>query len=152
MAKPLANGIPIGAIIMRDQIADVIKLGDHGTTFGGAPLQTRVAHHVVGRITKPEFLQHVNTVAAHLHKRLTGIAAAYPSLVPTPVRGRGLILGLPLANADLPAKVAGMCRERGVLFLTCGRNTLRFVPSLIVTKEEVDKAMDVLDIVMKELA
>lgn len=62
------------------------------------------------------------------------------------------MLGLPLANAQLPGKVVELCREKGVLFLSCGRNTLRFVPSLIVTEAEVDKATDVLDSVMAEVA
>jgi len=152
VAKPLANGLPIGGILMKDKIADVIKLGDHGTTFGGAPLQTRVACHVVERLTEPSFLTHVSSVSEHLKSRLVGLAEKYPSLVPSAVRGRGLILGLPLADAALPGKVAEMCRERGVLLLTCGRNTLRFVPSLIVTKDEVDLAVDVLDGVLADLA
>ena len=71
--------------------------------------------------------------------------------MPSKVRGKGLILGLPLANAQLPGRVAEMCREKGVLFLTCGRNTLRLVPSLIVSEKEVDSAMEVLESVLKEL-
>ena len=121
-------------------------------TNSGAPLQTRVAHHVLSRISQPDFLAHVNRVAAHLHKRLTALASEFQSLVPSEVRGTGLILGLPLANATLPGKVAEMCRDKGVLFLTCGRNTLRFVPSLIVTEKEVDEAMDVLQSTLAELA
>ena len=118
----------------------------------GAPLQTRVAHHVVTRITRPEFLSHVNHVAAHLFDRLSTISARFPSLVPSEIRGKGLILGLPLANEHLPGRVAEMCREKGVLFLTCGNNTLRLVPSLIVSEKEVDQAMDVLESVLTELA
>ena len=152
LAKPLANGFPIGAIMMKDSIADVIKLGDHGTTFGGAPLQTRVAHHVLSRISEPSFLQHVNSVSAYLREKLVQTAAKYPSLVPSPVRGRGLMLGMPLANAHLPGQIAEKCRERGVLVLTCGRNTLRFVPSLIVKEPEVDQMIETLDAVMAELA
>jgi len=97
-------------------------------------------------------MAHVQTVSAHLKERLVSLAQNYPSLVPSEIRGQGLMLGMPLANATLPAKLAEMCREKGVLFLTCGRNTLRFVPSLIVTKAEVDKAMDVLDSVLMELS
>lgn len=110
-----------------------------------------MACHVVERLTEPAFLQHVKEVSAHLKSRLVALAEKYPALVPSPVRGRGLILGLPLANATLPGKVAEMCRERGVLLLTCGRNTLRFVPSLIVSRQEVDMAIDVLDGVLSDL-
>lgn len=152
LAKPLANGIPVGAILMKDKIADVIKLGDHGTTFGGAPLQTRVAHHVLSVITQPDFLGKVQRVGTYLRKKLDGLAHKYPTLVASPVRGRGLMQGLPLANAQLPGKAAEMCRDRGVLILTCGRNTLRFVPSLIVEEKDVDVAIDALDEVLAELA
>lgn len=62
------------------------------------------------------------------------------------------MLGMPLANAQLPGQVVEHCREKGVLFLSCGRNTLRFVPSLIVTKAKVDEAIDVLDSVLASLA
>jgi len=111
-----------------------------------------VACHVLTRLSEPQFLAHVNKISSYLHNRLTSIAQKFPSLVPSEIRGKGLILGLPFANATLPAKVSEMCRERGVLFLTCGRNTLRFVPSLIVTEKEVDEALNVLEGVMKELA
>lgn len=121
-------------------------------TNSGAPLPTRVAHHVVSRIAEPSFLPHVQQVSSHLRERLSDFVQKFPALVPSEVRGQGLILGLPLANAQLPGKVAEMSRERGVLFLTCGRNTLRFVPSLIVTKAEVDKAMDVLESVLSDLS
>jgi acetylornithine aminotransferase len=97
-------------------------------------------------------MENVQRVSAHLHKRLSALPERYPSLVPSEIRGKGLILGLPLADAHLPGKVAEMCRERGVFILTCGRNTLRFVPSLIVTEKEVDKAVDVLESVLEELA
>lgn len=97
-------------------------------------------------------MRHVQQVSSHLHKRLSALPAQYPSLIPSEIRGKGLILGLPLADAHLPGKVAEMCRERGIFILTCGRNTLRFVPSLIVTEKEVDKAVDVLESVLKELS
>ena len=97
-------------------------------------------------------MENVQRVSAHLHKRLSALPERYPSLIPSEIRGKGLILGLPLVDAHLPGKVAEMCRERGVFILTCGRNTLRFVPSLIVTEAEVDKAIDVLEGVLKELA
>lgn len=97
-------------------------------------------------------MAHVHEVGSHLKERLDTLASKYPSLVPSEIRGRGLMLGMPLANAQLPGQVVELCREKGVLFLSCGRNTLRFVPSLIVTKAEVDQAVDVLDSVLNSLA
>ncbi|GAA5872218.1 hypothetical protein JCM3774_002299 [Rhodotorula dairenensis] len=145
MAKPLANGIPIGAIMMKDKVADVIKIGDHGTTFGGQPLQTRVAHHVVSRLATPSFLEHVSTVGAHLRARLAELPTLFPRLVAAPPRGRGLILGLPFKRDEYVQKVLRLMRERGVLVLSCGKQTVRFVPSLIATEHDVDKVVDVLE-------
>ncbi|GAA5825627.1 hypothetical protein JCM10212_003582 [Sporobolomyces blumeae] len=145
MAKPLANGLPIGAILMKDKVADVIKIGDHGTTFGGAPLQTRVAHHVVSRISDPSFLSHVSTVGRALHDRLSALPSLFPRLVAGPPRGRGLIVGLPLSNDHAVQRVTKLMRERGVLVLSCGKATVRFVPSLVVTEEEVERCVDTLE-------
>ena len=145
MAKPLANGVPIGAIMMRDRVADVIKLGDHGTTFGGGALQTRVGHHVLSRLLEPAFMQSIQDRAAHLDRRLARFPSLFPSIVAGPPRGRGLMRGLPLKSDDLPPKVAKLARERGVLILTCGNATMRFVPSLTLTDAETDHACDVLE-------
>ncbi|GAA6020998.1 hypothetical protein JCM8202_003811 [Rhodotorula sphaerocarpa] len=145
MAKPLANGVPIGAIMMKDKVADVIKIGDHGTTFGGQPLQTRVAHHVVSRLATPSFLSHVSTVGARLHARLSSLHTLFPRLVASPPRGRGLILGLPFHRDEYVQKIVRLMRERGVLVLSCGKQTVRFVPSLVASEQEVDKVVDVLE-------
>ena len=69
----------------------------------------------------------------------------FPSVIAGPVRGRGLMLGLPFKKADQPGKISKLCRERGMLVLTCGNNTLRLVPSLIITKEEIEKACDIIE-------
>lgn len=145
MAKPLANGLPIGAILMKDKVADVIKIGDHGTTFGGAPLQTRVAHHVVSRISQPSFISHVSSVGQSLKSRLSALPSLFPRLIAGPPRGRGLILGLPLTSDHLVARLVKLMRERGVLVLSCGKSTVRFVPSLVVSEEEVEKCVDTLE-------
>ncbi|GAA5982848.1 hypothetical protein JCM5350_003007 [Sporobolomyces pararoseus] len=145
MAKPLANGLPIGAILMKDKVADVIKIGDHGTTFGGAPLQTRVAHHVVDRIAEPSFLSSVSTVGSALKSRLSALPSLFPRLIAGPPRGRGLILGLPLTSDHAVQRLVKLMRERGVLVLSCGKMTVRFVPSLVVTEEEVEKCVDTLE-------
>ncbi|GAA5833821.1 hypothetical protein JCM9279_001633 [Rhodotorula babjevae] len=145
MAKPLANGIPIGAILMKDKVADVIKIGDHGTTFGGQPLQTRVAHHVVSRISAPSFLTHVQTVGSYLHSRLSVLPTLFPRLVAGPPRGRGLILGLPFKRDEYVQRIVKLMRERGVLVLSCGKQTVRFVPSLTLTEQEAEKCVDVLE-------
>ncbi|KDE09241.1 hypothetical protein MVLG_00561 [Microbotryum lychnidis-dioicae p1A1 Lamole] len=145
MAKPLANGVPIGAILMKDKVADVIKFGDHGTTFGGGPLQTRVAHHVLGRISEPAFLENVTSTSKVLRERLATLPGLFPRLIAGPPRGRGLIMGIPFTRDEYVQRVLKLARERGVLLLGCGKSTVRFVPSLIITTEELEKAMDVLE-------
>ncbi|KAK4054575.1 acetylornithine aminotransferase [Microbotryomycetes sp. JL201] len=148
LAKPLANGFPIGAILMKDKVADVIKIGDHGTTFGGGPLQTRVGHHVLERIAQPEFMDNVKQRSKHLLERLNSLPDLFPRLVAGPPRGRGLIVGLPMKSDTYVQQVVKHCRERGLLVLSCGKSTIRFVPSLIVTDEEIERCCDVLESVL----
>ncbi|KAI5481786.1 hypothetical protein MNV49_000063 [Pseudohyphozyma bogoriensis] len=145
MAKPLANGIPIGAILMKDRVASLIKIGDHGTTFGGAPLQTRVGHHVVSRIVEPSFLPTVVARSESLKARLEALPSLFPRLISGPPRGRGLILGIPFARDDYASRILKLARERGLLILSCGKATIRFVPSLIVTEKEIEKCVDILE-------
>ena len=120
------------------------RLGTHGTTFGGSPLSCAVGYHVVQHLSNPEFVAEVAATSRHLDARLSLIAKWYPGLVKE-VRGRGLIRGLGFTDASLPGKVVELARERGVFFLTAGKDAVRLVPSLNVKKEEVDLAMDVLE-------
>ena len=135
----------MGAIMMKDKVADVIKIGDHGTTFGGGPLQTRVAHHVLQRIAEPAFLESVNSLSASLLGRLKELPSLFPRLIAAEPRGRGLILGLPFKTDQYAQRVLKLARERGLLLLGCGKSTVRFVPSLIVTEEEIEKCVDILE-------
>ncbi|KAG0144856.1 hypothetical protein CROQUDRAFT_659402 [Cronartium quercuum f. sp. fusiforme G11] len=151
MAKPLANGIPIGAILMRNEVSNVIQLGDHGTTFGGGALQTSIAHHVLERIARDDFLTQVQQTGLYLKSRLTALSEQFPNLISGPIRGRGLMAGMSMKHAEHVNEVVKMCRERGVLVLSCGNSTVRFVPSLIVDHQEITLATDVLEGVMQEL-
>lgn len=145
MAKPLANGFPIGAILVRDAVANVIGVGAHGTTFGGQPLATALGLHVVKRLSAPEFTKHINEVSAHLDGLLERFPKLFPELVKDEKRGRGLIRGIAFKNTEHPAQVVKLARERGVLLLTGGSDAVRLIPSLIVTKEQSDHAVAVLE-------
>ena len=114
-------------------------------SYSGAPLQTRVAHHVVDRIAEPSFLSSVSTVGSALKSRLSALPSLFPRLIAGPPRGRGLILGLPLTSDHAVQRLVKLMRERGVLVLSCGKMTVRFVPSLVVTEEEVEKCVDTLE-------
>lgn len=141
-AKALGNGFPIGATLVTDAVSANIITGDHGTTFGGNPLACRLAHHIVGRLADPELQQSVLAKERIFRNRFDALRQKFPSAI-AEVRGRGLILGLQL-NTD-PTPVVTAARERGLLIITCGTNTLRFVPPLIITEEEIHKGMDVLE-------
>ncbi|KAH8113394.1 acetylornithine and succinylornithine aminotransferase [Phellopilus nigrolimitatus] len=155
MAKPLANGFPIGAVLARDAIAETMTPGTHGTTFGGSPLACALGHHVLSRLSAPSFGASVQVVGAHLRERLAPLPRWFPGLVSAEgVRGRGLMLGIPFVPekaASAPGELVRMCRERGVLLLTAGSDAVRLVPSLNVGREEVDRAADVIESVLGEM-
>ncbi|KAK4111024.1 acetylornithine and succinylornithine aminotransferase [Canariomyces notabilis] len=140
-AKALGNGFPIGATIVNAHVADKIKVGDHGTTFGGNPLACRLAHHIVSRLAEPELQEAVLEKEGLFRDGFAMLQSQYPNLI-RQVRGRGLILGLQLTED--PARIIKAARERGVLIITAGTNTLRFVPSLLISKEEIEEGLRVL--------
>ena len=152
MAKPLANGFPIGAVLMRDRVADLIAVGDHGTTFGGGPLTSRIAHHVLGRLSSHELGESMKESSQALFGRLNNLVAMFPDLLlndpeggkPSP-RGKGLIVGVSTKDPAHAGKVVQLARQRGLLILTAGSDTIRILPSLTVTREQVDKAVDIIE-------
>ncbi|CAG8469114.1 6056_t:CDS:2 [Paraglomus occultum] len=147
MAKPLANGIPIGAIMATSRVADVIGIGDHGTTFGGNPLACRAALSVVSRLKSPALLSNVTDVGNYIKSRLESFVQKYPK-VAAEVRGKGLILGLQL-NVD-PVPLLQLARDRGLLVITAGKNVVRLVPPLNLKKEEAKEGMDILEAALDE--
>lgn len=141
-AKALGNGFPIGAVLVTKDVSEKIKVGDHGTTFGGNPLACRLAHYIVGRLADPKLQEDVAAKSRVFSERFDKLRAAYPDLIQE-VRGRGLILGLQLSED--PTAIIKAARERGLLIITAGVNTLRFVPSLTVTDEEINEGLDILE-------
>jgi acetylornithine/N-succinyldiaminopimelate aminotransferase len=141
MAKALSNGLPIGAVLIDAKAASGLQPGDHGTTFGGSPVPcaAALAHLHVRDAT--ELDAHVLAVGARLRDGLDAIAARYPDVFGK-VRGRGLMLGLPVC-ATHPAKAfVEDARDREHLLLNAaGENTLRFVPPLILTADQVDDVL-----------
>jgi acetylornithine/N-succinyldiaminopimelate aminotransferase len=146
VAKPLAGGLPIGAVLLSQAIADTIHVGDHGTTFGGNPLATAVAGVVFRRISDPAFLAHVREVSGYLDESLQDLAADMPDTV-LELRGRGLMRGLRVAGS------AGAIREavqgRGLLVATAGEDVLRLLPPLIIEPRHVDESIALLRQVLK---
>lgn len=135
LAKGLANGLPIGALLVRNGRAEAIGPGDHGSTFGGNPVAAAAACAVVEAVDDG-LLVHVTGVGEALRSGL----ASLPGVVE--VRGRGLLLG---AVLDRPAgPVVDACRERGVLVLSAGADVLRLTPPLVLTVEEAEEGLAVI--------
>ena len=152
MAKPLANGFPIGAVLMRDRVAHLIAVGDHGTTFGGGPFTSRIAHHVLGRMSTPEFVVGIKNAHETLVARLRALVQLFPDLIrdepktgKASPRGKGLLLGLSMKDPAHAGRVVALARHRGLLILSAGSDALRILPSLTVTVEQINKAVDILE-------
>ena len=141
-AKALGNGFPVGATLVTEMVANAIVPGDHGTTFGGNPLAARVAHHVVKRLADLHLQADVRHREQHFRLRLKLLQEKFPSLI-TEIRGRGLILGVQMSHSA--ANVVTAARERGLLIITAGKETLRLVPPLTVKKHEVEEGLDILE-------
>ena len=141
-AKALGNGFPIGAVVVTKDVADKIMVGDHGTTFGGNPLACRLAHYIVNRLADPTLQQEVATKSAVFTSGFKKLQAKYPDLV-TEIRGRGLLLGLQLTEDPTP--IIKAARERGLLIITAGTNTLRFVPPLTISEPEIQEGLNILE-------
>lgn len=140
-AKALGNGYPIGATVVNGAVHDKIKTGDHGTTFGGNPLGARVAHSIFTRLCNIELQKSVVRKGEILRAHFATLQDRYPHLI-RETRGKGLILGLQLTQDPSPILTAA--RERGLLLITCGTNTLRFVPPLIISDAEIEEGMAIL--------
>lgn len=135
LAKPLAGGLPIGATLVTQKVAEVIQPGDHGSTFAGGPLVCAAANVVFDKINQPDFLQTVQENGAYLKHRLQTLELE--EIVA--VRGQGLLVGVALNQPAAPIMAAA--RDQGVLILTAGDNVLRLAPALIVNKGEIDTAV-----------
>jgi predicted acetylornithine/succinylornithine family transaminase len=150
-AKPLASGLPIGVTMMKDKINAALKPGDHGSTFGGNPLVSSVALHTLNRIAEPAFLKHVTEVGWYM---LSTFALMMRDDVPDKIKGIRYPSGLMLAlQLNVPVRdVIEECAKEGLLVISAGsENDLRIVPPLIVTKEDVDKAGDIIRKVLQQM-
>ncbi len=144
LAKPLAGGLPIGAILVREFVAASLHVGEHGTTFAGGPFITKVAKAVFDTIREREFLAHVQSMGEYLRTKLRAIK----NPVIKEVRGLGLINAVELTCESAP--VIERAYGEGLLIVGAGSHVLRLVPPLIVTKEDIDVLAQRLEKVLKE--
>jgi len=141
LAKGLGSGFPIGAALAKEPFA-VFEPGDHASTFGGNPLACSVALAVQREIEALGLVEHVGVVGRYFTERLSDLKARYPLI--TDVRGRGLLIALALGE-DAARDMLDDIRDRGLIANALNARTLRFIPPLIVSQEEVDEAIDILD-------
>ena len=148
LAKALAGGPPIGAMLTTETLSGFLGPGTHGSTFGGNPLVCAAALAAMQVIAEEGFLDHCQAMGRYLMQQLQGLQSKYSVI--KEVRGRGLILGMELSinGSDL----VRLCMERGLLINCTVGNVLRFVPPLIVTQSDIDEAMDILDDVLATCA
>ena len=136
LAKPLAGGLPIGAILTTETVGSAMSPGDHGSTFSGGAVVLRAAETVVNRINDEGFLRQVRETGDYLLERLSEINSPHIK----DVRGRGLMAGIELDIA--PGDIVSAGYEAGLLLVSSGTNVIRFVPPLIVQKAHVDELVE----------
>jgi len=145
-AKGIAGGVPMGLMAATQKLADSFKPGDHASTFGGNPLATAAANVVVDELLGG-LLDNVKKNGIYLTEKLNGLKSKYEII--TDVRGIGYMQGIELSipAADIINKTI----ENGLLLVNAGKNVIRFVPSLIASKSDIDEAIDILDSVLSKL-
>jgi acetylornithine/N-succinyldiaminopimelate aminotransferase len=143
LAKPLAGGIPLGAIVCTEEVARAIHAGMHGTTFGGGPLACAVAIAVIDAIEKDGLLAHATEVGNYFMQRLRALAAKHETIID--VRGKGLMLAAELDSADLAKLTVAEMLKRHIVINCTSDTVLRFLPPYILEHEHVDTAIAALD-------
>ena len=147
MAKGLGGGFPVGAVIASAEVGDAMTPGTHGSTFAGNPLAMAVAEVILDEVSAPGFLDDVNRRGAVLHAALRGVAENHPEEI-VEVRGRGFLCGVRLAD-HLPAgDIVAALRAEHVLTAPAAENTVRFLPPLVISEEEIALAVDAFDRVL----
>ena len=150
LAKPLAGGIPLGAVLCTNEVARVMHAGMHGTTFGGGPLACAVAIAVIGAIEKNNLLAHATEVGDYFQSELRELAKRHAFIVD--VRGKGLMVAAELDSAELAKHAVAEMLKRHILINCTSDTVLRFLPPYIVERAHIDNAISALDEIFTEYA
>ncbi len=145
LAKPIGGGLPLGAVLCNESVVQPLSAGDHGTTFGGNPLACALGVEVLKIISKKTFLKDVQSRGKYLKEKLTSLKNSYTCI--EEIRGEGLMIGLQLSIDPLP--IISKCKDNGLLLIKAGHHTIRFIPPLIVTKQDIDKAVSIFEKTLK---
>ena len=150
LAKPLAGGIPLGAMLCTDEAARAIHPGMHGTTFGGGPLACAVAIAVIDTIERDGLLAHATDIGNYFQQQLGLLQKKHDAIVD--VRGKGLMVAAEVDSAELGKHIVKAMLERHILINCTSDTALRFLPPYIVGKEHIDQAIAALDEIFTEYA
>ena len=153
LAKALGNGLPISAMLAREEVAASFTPGSHASTFGGNPVAAAAATEVLRTLLAPGFLASVQEKGAYFSAQLEQLAREFPRLA-VAARGRGLLLGLVLTEEGINrgADIVTLMFQRGIIINFAGNKVLRFVPPLVVNKNEIDALILELGLVFSELS
>ena len=143
LAKALGNGLPIGAMLCREELGKSLPSGSHGSTFGGNLLAATAANVAVSIISRPETLEMVREKGEHLMRKAQAIQLRHPEKVAA-VRGRGLLIGIEV-KGDAAAALVTRCREAGLLVNLAGDRTIRFAPPFTATFAELDEGIAIFE-------
>lgn len=150
LAKPMANGLPMGAMLCMESVARAFTPGMHGTTFGGNPLACAVALAVIDEMERTHLLEHVTEVGNYFLAQFRKLAADNPSIVE--VRGTGLMLGVEMRSAELATEVTNrLLYERHILMNRTSETVLRFLPPFLITRQHVDETIAALSGILQEV-
>lgn len=150
VAKPIAGGIPMGAMLCSEPVSVAFTPGMHGTTFGGGPLACAVAIAVIDTIRETHMLAHIREVGGYFKQKLQALAEKHECI--SDVRGMGLMLGLELNSTELAESVAAQMLQRKIIINRTSDNVLRFLPPYILERKHVDIAIAALDEILSSSA
>ena len=139
VAKPIAGGLPLGALLVSERVAGCIHPGMHGTTFGGGPLACAVALQLVTILEKEKLLTHVQKTGSYLIEQLQKLQRKHPAI--REVRGMGLMVGVELESADLAKAVFNQLLKQGTIVNRTDETVIRLLPPFIVKKQHIDTAL-----------
>ena len=135
VAKPIAGGIPMGAMLCSEKVSVAFTPGMHGTTFGGGPLACAVAIAVIDTIRETQLLAHIREVGGYFKQKLQALAEKHECI--SDVRGMGLMLGLELNSTELAESVAAQMLQRKIIINRTSDNVLRFLPPYVLERKHV---------------
>lgn len=148
VAKPLAAGLPLGAVLTREAVAHAFHPGMHGTTFGGGPLACAVALAFLETVERERLVEHVRKMGDYMRAELLELQKRHKAIVD--VRVLGLMVGMELDSSDLAKAAVNKMMERGIIINRTHETVLRFLPPYVIRKAHVDEVLEKLDAVLEE--